>query len=647
MTSRHPLPTPLASPAGCAFLLGLLGLLLLGASPTAAAAADTPTAALSKVVVADDGTLTGALTVPGGLDDGAAGLTASIGSTSLPVSAQLVAPPARKVMLVVDTGTAAGSPGLDATRAALEAYLAAAPADQLVGVIGFNASARVAVAPTVDRVAIRAAVGTLTGGRGRTTYDALTFALRQLGSAGLRSVLLVTGGPDLGSAATVEKVSASLKAARVATRVVTYQDDPAAAASLARLATDGATGVTAAVDPAALSSALTTAARAVTTEVRWSLRSDGSTHGIQQVALSGSSGGMRFAATSAIDLGAAAEITNASPAAVATAPSAVAFGLPLSALLALLAVGLALGAGVVALTAPALSSRGSVRAMEISQAFDSRPDDRLGPGAFAETVVAFGDRMMRDRQSTSKVVALIERADLPLRAGEWWVVRVLSVVVSAVLGGLVLNRVLVAGVLIGAVVGIIGPSVILRRLAQRRSTAFDQQLPDVLTLMASSLQTGFSFLQAMDAVSRDAAQPAAKEFSRTMAETRIGADVDEALGRLGLRMNSRNMEITAMAVRIQRQVGGNLSETLSTTAATIRERQSLVRHVNGLAAEGRLSTWILALLPIVIFLFTLYSNYSYISVLWTSFIGLGLLAYAVVSLVLGIFFMGRMSKVEI
>jgi tight adherence protein B len=296
---------------------------------------------------------------------------------------------------------------------------------------------------------------------------------------------------------------------------------------------------------------------------------------------------------------------------------------------------------------PAMSSRGSVRAREINQAFDARPEERMGPGAFAETVVAFGDRMMRDRRSTGRTVALIERADLPLRAGEWWVVRALSVVVFAVLGGFALSHALGAGVVIGVLLGVFVPPVILRRLADRRSQAFDQQLPDVLTLMASSLQTGFSFMQALDAVSRDAAQPAAKEFSRTMTETRIGADVDEALGRLGVRMRSRNMEITAMAVRIQRQVGGNLSETLRTTASTIRERQALARHVRGLAAEGRLSTWILALMPVGIFLILLYSNYDYVSALWKSLIGIGMLVYGAVSLVIGVLLMNQMSKVEI
>ena len=100
----------------------------------------------------------------------------------------------------------------------------------------------------------------------------------------------------------------------------------------------------------------------------------------------------------------------------------------------------------------------------------------------------------------------------------------------------------------------------LSYLAKRRARKFEQQLPDVLTLVASSLSTGFSLPQALDAVSRDVAQPAAKEFSRAMAETRIGSDIEDALERMADRMDSKNMHWAAMAIQIQRKVGGNLGK---------------------------------------------------------------------------------------
>jgi tight adherence protein B len=154
-------------------------------------------------------------------------------------------------------------------------------------------------------------------------------------------------------------------------------------------------------------------------------------------------------------------------------------------------------------------------------------------------------------------------------------------------------------------------------------------------------------LQALDAVAKDAAEPAAKEFSRALAETRIGADVSEALEHMAERMDSTNMRWASMAIQIQRTVGGNLAETLRTTAKTLRERESLKRHVRALSAEGRLSAYILIALPIGIFLFTLQSNREYVELLWTRPLGLAMVGAGLVSMTIGIFWMRKVVDVEV
>ena len=184
-------------------------------------------------------------------------------------------------------------------------------------------------------------------------------------------------------------------------------------------------------------------------------------------------------------------------------------------------------------------------------------------------------------------------------------------------------------------------------LAARRARKFEQQLPDVLTLLASSLATGFSLPQAIDAIVRDAAEPSAKEFSRALAETRIGAELEDSLDRLSHRLDSVNLRWTTMAVRIQRQVGGNLAETLRTTATTLRERESLKREVSALSAEGRLSAYILIALPVGLFLFMLKANRDYVSLLWTTPLGWLLSVGGLVALGLGVVWMKSVVKVEV
>jgi len=184
-------------------------------------------------------------------------------------------------------------------------------------------------------------------------------------------------------------------------------------------------------------------------------------------------------------------------------------------------------------------------------------------------------------------------------------------------------------------------------VASRRAKKFEAQLPDILTLVASSLSTGFSLLQALDGVARDADDPAAKEFSRALAETRIGADLNDSLEHLADRMDSKNMRWTGMAIDIQRQVGGNLAETLRNTAATLRDRQALSRHVKALAAEGKLSAYILIAMPIGLFFYMLVANKPYVELLWTTMIGLVMTVAGLISMGFGIFWMSKVIKVEV
>ncbi len=166
-------------------------------------------------------------------------------------------------------------------------------------------------------------------------------------------------------------------------------------------------------------------------------------------------------------------------------------------------------------------------------------------------------------------------------------------------------------------------------------------------LVASSLSTGFSLLQALDAVARDAAEPAAKEFARALAEARLGTDIEITLTALAKRMESRNMEWTAMAIQIQRTVGGNLAETLRTTAATLREREMLKRQVAALSAEGKMSAYILVALPFGILLFLLRANYDYVALLWTRPMGLAMVVGGAISLAIGIAWMRSIVNLKV
>ena len=133
----------------------------------------------------------------------------------------------------------------------------------------------------------------------------------------------------------------------------------------------------------------------------------------------------------------------------------------------------------------------------------------------------------------------------------------------------------------------------LAHRTRRRSDAFEAELPDTLHLVASSIRTGFSLAQAVDGAAQGATRRWRGELGRALAETRLGEPLEDELDRVAERIDSQDLRWTVMAIRIQRTVGGNLSEVLRRRRATIRERACDAPPVQALSAEGRLSAYIL------------------------------------------------------
>ena len=137
----------------------------------------------------------------------------------------------------------------------------------------------------------------------------------------------------------------------------------------------------------------------------------------------------------------------------------------------------------------------------------------------------------------------------------------------------------------------------MRRKANARRRKFEDQLGDTLGAVASSLRAGQSFQQAMSTIALDGPEPMAKEFQRVETETRLGRPADEALQSMAERLASKNFEFVVLAVNIQRQVGGSLSEILDMVSDTVRGRVQFARKVRALTAMGRASAYVLVGMP--------------------------------------------------
>jgi Flp pilus assembly protein TadB len=271
---------------------------------------------------------------------------------------------------------------------------------------------------------------------------------------------------------------------------------------------------------------------------------------------------------------------------------------------------------------------------------ESGSDNPLVQASLAITSI-----FVRSGRREAAIADRLDRAGLRLRPNEWVLVRVVACVVSMALFILLLGPVF--GIVIGFIAGFGGTAMYRRIRTERRYQAFAAKLPDALQLVVSSLRAGFSLGQAIDAMLHEAPEPIATEFSRALATTRLGADLDEALARLAHRMRSRDLEWVVVAIRIQREVGGNLAEVVNTNVEAMREREALRRHVRALSAEGRLSAYILVGLPPLVIVLMLAIRRQYMLPLFTTAVGLFLLVLAGTLVTLGGLWMWRLIKVEV
>jgi tight adherence protein B len=650
----------------------LTALLLAVTSGATASGAPAPPGVASLSEVQVNGPAVSAIltaSMAGGAAIDPASVKATVAGVAAPVSVQSAAQGRRVVILLIDTSGSMGTAGMQTIVRAADAFLAAVPRDVYVGVVAFSAVPTVVATPTLDHAAVHSGIAALKASGETSLYDGVATTLAQLGTAGDRSFVLVSDGGDTRSRRTLAQTLSALSASGVRAQVVGLNTSESQWFVLTSLANAGhgnvsAAGTSAGVSAAFVSAAFTAAAQTFESQVRVIVTPPPFKGGQQPFVVSANAGGKAFQGSTVVDLAPVSQpLPSASPTATAVAasgahpPKAMSKGLlGMGWLLwsALFFIFLGLAGVVVAVAMPTYVSRRQrrVTAIEgyVTGVGSSPADEKALVSSISASLVNLGDKVMDSRASAPKTQRLLERADLPLRLGEWAVLQVVAVVVG-VAGGIVLlhggSVSMLVGACLGGLMGVIGPKLFLKFAASLRAKRFERQLPDVLTLVASSLSTGFSLLQALDAVAKDASESSAKEFSRALAETRIGTDLNESLNHLADRMESTNLRWTAMAISIQRQVGGNLGETLRNTAATLRDKESLKRHVNALSAEGKLSAYILIALPIGIFLYMLMVNRAYVELLWTTMIGIGMLAAGLISLTIGVFWMRKVVVVEV
>lgn len=577
--------------------------------------------------------------VPGPLGDpGPVGPAVTVTEAGASRPAQLEALPAEglDVALVIDTsGSMVGAP-LAAAKAAAQAFLAQLPAGVPVSVIGFGASPAVVSPRSTNRTAQLGAIRGLSAGGQTALYDALRVALTQLqlpGAGARQMAVLLTDGGDTASTATLDATTDALARAKVPLFAVELRTSESSPAALARLTSASGGRVVPAADPAALAGAFDEVASQLVRQYAVTYRSEA--HGATDVDVAIEAKGVRASTRIRVDLPAAAGAAPATvpaTAAPATAPAPAPAGIG--------AWALVVGGGLFGLALLGLLLLYALNRTPRARGVASAPRG-IDFGRMTDKAEWVSDTILRKRGGIAAVSNVLELAGLDLRPGELFAGIAAGFLLMLALGWFLLNP--LVGLLLALAVPV-GARVAVRILAAQRRKKFSEQLPETLQLLAGSLRAGHGLAQGIEAVAREAESPTSEEFRRLTIETRLGRDFVQSLHALADRIGNEDFHWVVQAMEIQREVGGDLAAILDTVAGTVRDRTRIRLQVSSLSAEGRMSAWVLMVLPFGLGAMMAVTNPNYMDPLFTTGTGYKLLAVAAALLIVGGLWLKKIVK---
>ena len=600
--------------------------------------------------------------VPAGASIDTDNASASLEGQALEPDVQLLSDASevtQTALLVMDTSDSMAGDKLTAAKDAARQFVSSVPGEVEIGLVTFDNVAELQVAPSTDRVNLLNTIDGLTTAPETVLYDAIILAADELSSADVGSALLLSDGADRGSSATLAEATKAAKKSDARFDVVSFGDSADQVSALTDIA--GATEGTVyqAADTDQLIEAFDQAANTLSNRFLMTADlPDGYTQTSGTLSATIPVDGVPITDAAQVVLGDSGsggpnDVPSPSPApeprAIANVASNliwVAIGALFVALLILVYVAIS------ASTDPERSGGGGVRKRLSIYTLGGRAPVKeqettvLGDTQVARSAVEFAGRVVAQRDFESTLGAKLEAAAVPLKPAEWLLIHVGIMLGAGLVAFLITDgRVFLTLVALG--LGGVLPWTYLSYKAGQRRKAFMAALPETLQLMAGSLSAGYSMPQAVDTVVREGKPPISTEFNRALIETRLGVDLEDALDGIAERMQSVDFTWVVMAIRIQREVGGNLAEVLTTVSATLRERERLRRQVQVLSAEGRLSAWILGLLPVVFALYLVLVRPEYLEPLLTTPFGWLMLGTGIVLLTVGGLWLRKVVQVEV
>jgi len=561
------------------------------------------------------------------------------------------------VVLVIDTsGSMKGAP-LDAAKAAAKAFVAQKRPEDFVALVSFSDSVIVQTTFTTSATTLNQRIDGLEAKGSTAFYDGVAQAadLYQGATSTLRkNMIVLTDGADTASTATLQDALDAVQQQDVRVFGVALESPDFKPEALQQVV-DASSGLYLSTpDPGQLTGLYGQIQRELNNTLVVRFSSSVSEPGPVQF---GVSYGGTLSSDQTIDVPGYVTTTTFGAATTTTfaqaPPSVVVSNLPFTSGALILFSTAAIGA-TAALFLYILLGGGREEDsafMRRLQAYGRRSGPREESRSFLDRIPLLrrftqaAEQQVRRRGLLSGVNAALEQGNIPLAAGEaiaaaFGISGIVGLIAAVFFGGWIAG--VVAFVLMITLV-----FAVINWAGSREKKRFENQLPDTLTLISTSLRAGYSLLQAVEAVAAEAPNPTAREFGRALAEARLGRPVTEALDGIVTRVQSQDFRWAVMAIEIQREVGGNLAEVLQTVADTMLARNRLRGEIKALTAEGRISAYVLGALPFVMALFIWTTNRSYLQPLLTNTFGQISIGVGLLLMAAGVVWLRKIVNIEV
>jgi len=259
------------------------------------------------------------------------------------------------------------------------------------------------------------------------------------------------------------------------------------------------------------------------------------------------------------------------------------------------------------------------------------------------------DNKLEGSKFGDRIATNLAQADLKLRPAEYVAAMVIASFLLGFFAWAVGGQNIISA-LIGAILGGMAPRFYMKRQQDKRLVTFGNQLPDMLNLVVNGLRSGYSTMQALEAVSKELPPPLSEEFNRVVKEMQLGISMGESLNNLHRRIPSDDLDLIITAINVQREVGGNLAEILDTISYTIRERIKIKGEIKVLVSQVIYSGRFLALLPLILMGLLWFANREYLMTFFSPgnlLCGGIMLGIAGVMVLAGYITMNKLADIEV